>query len=84
MGASVELAIQTAAPVIGRVAEVEAFKTIEQRQRDIILNTAALHEAALEDMTDQGIAYMESLLRQVKADLNYCRRNSDKEGLTGM
>jgi hypothetical protein len=25
-------------------------------------------------MTDQGIVFMESLLEQVKADLNYCRR----------
>lgn len=67
----------------GVVVGIDSFRTVEQRQADIIRNTTALQEAALEDMTEEGHAFMASLIEQIGADLSYCRRLFQKEVLTG-
>jgi hypothetical protein len=82
MTGSVEV-MATTAPAMRRAAGLQASKSAEQRQRDLIRNTAALSEAALEDMTDETIDQMEDLLQQVQADFNYYRRLSGKEVSTG-
>lgn len=67
----------------GVVVGIDSFRTVEQRQADIIRNSTALQEAALEDLTEEGFVFMESLIEQIGADLSYCRRYFQKEVSAG-
>lgn len=80
---SVAMSVSERPAMAGVVVGIDSFRTVEQRQADIIRNSTALQEAALEDLTEEGFVFMESLIEQIGADLSYCRRHFQKEVSAG-